>query len=171
MGILRVDHPDIIKFILAKKDTSQFQNFNWGRDDSTGDKVSPDFKRLAEAFGIPTRPVAPTLPFKFDDFYGACGTRSMIPTDHETAPSRRLGELEGTSFDAARPHLMGRNGSLSGGFRRAPENIPGLLGLLIEKVFLDGRPGNGPYKPLENIACPVFGNIQFFNRLLEIERT
>ena len=25
----------------------------------------------------------------------------MIPTDHETATSRRLGELEGTSFDAA----------------------------------------------------------------------
>jgi hypothetical protein len=26
---------------------------------------------LAESFGIPTRPIAPTLPFKFDDFYAS----------------------------------------------------------------------------------------------------
>jgi pyruvyltransferase len=28
---------------------------------------------LAESFGIPTRPIAPTLPFKFDDFYASVG--------------------------------------------------------------------------------------------------
>jgi hypothetical protein len=28
---------------------------------------------MAEAFGVPVRPIAPTLPFKFDDFYAACG--------------------------------------------------------------------------------------------------
>jgi hypothetical protein len=30
---------------------------------------------LAEAFGIPVRPMAPKLPFKFDDFYSAVGKR------------------------------------------------------------------------------------------------
>ncbi|MBU0461575.1 MAG: adenosylcobalamin-dependent ribonucleoside-diphosphate reductase, partial [Nanoarchaeota archaeon] len=45
MGILSVDHPDIIKFILAKKDTSQFQNFNLSV------AVTDDFMRAVERKG------------------------------------------------------------------------------------------------------------------------
>ncbi len=35
---------------------------------------------LAESFGIPVRPIAPTLPFKFDDFYASVGKKgNYIP--------------------------------------------------------------------------------------------
>ncbi len=66
MGVLRVDHPDILAFIKAKEDQSRYTNFNFSvaitdafmqavRDDTTYDLVNPATGEVAES--LPARRV------------------------------------------------------------------------------------------------------------------
>ena len=59
MGVLRVDHPDILEFIAAKEDQTRFTNFNFSvaitdlfmeavREDTTYDLIDPSTKKVID---------------------------------------------------------------------------------------------------------------------------
>ena len=112
MGILRVDHPDILEFIGLKQDQSEMNNFNL----SVG--ITSDFMRaLARHRRLPlinprTRKTDQAMPaaMVFDRLAQAAwatGEPGVIFLDHINAdnPTPRLGDIEATNPCGEQPLL------------------------------------------------------------------
>ncbi|HUU54346.1 MAG TPA: vitamin B12-dependent ribonucleotide reductase [Armatimonadota bacterium] len=112
MAILRVDHPDIVDFITAKRDTTQLTNFNISvglteefmeavRDDTEYDLVNPRTKKVVQR--CPARDI-------FDMIVQgawATGEPGIVFLDRLNAsnPTPELGEIESTNPCGEQPLL------------------------------------------------------------------
>jgi ribonucleoside-diphosphate reductase alpha chain len=112
MGILRVDHPDILKFIGLKQDPAEMNNFNLSVG-LTADFMSALERRQGYALINPrTRKATKRLPAQivFDRLAQsawATGEPGVIYLDHINAgnPTPKLGEIEATNPCAEQPLL------------------------------------------------------------------
>jgi len=112
MGILRVDHPDILKFIGLKQDPAEMNNFNLSVG-LTADFMSALDRRQGYALINPrTRKTTKRLPAQvvFDRLAQsawATGEPGVIYLDHINAgnPTPKLGEIEATNPCAEQPLL------------------------------------------------------------------
>jgi len=112
MGILRVDHPDILKFIGLKQDPAEMNNFNLSVG-LTADFMSALERRQGYALINPrTRKTTKKLPAQivFDRLAQsawATGEPGVIYLDHINAgnPTPKLGEIEATNPCAEQPLL------------------------------------------------------------------
>ncbi|MDR3088227.1 MAG: adenosylcobalamin-dependent ribonucleoside-diphosphate reductase [Desulfobulbaceae bacterium] len=104
MGVLRVDHPDILDFIHAKEDQSRFNNFNFSvaitdafmRAVEEGD----DYNLLEPATGAVVRQLAAATVFsKIIDLAWHNGEPGVLFIDaaNRANPTPQLGEFEATN--------------------------------------------------------------------------
>jgi ribonucleoside-diphosphate reductase alpha chain len=112
MAILRVDHPDIVEFITAKRDTSALTNFNISvgltgefmqaiRDDAEYDLVNPRTQKVVER-----RPAREIFDLIVEGAWGT-GEPGIVFLDRlkEANPTPALGEIESTNPCGEQPLL------------------------------------------------------------------
>jgi len=112
MAILRVDHPDIVDFITAKRDTTQLTNFNISvglteefmqavRDDTEYDLINPRTKKVVQR-----RRAREVFDLVVDGAWGT-GEPGIVFLDRLNAsnPTPELGEIESTNPCGEQPLL------------------------------------------------------------------
>lgn len=112
MGILRIDHPDILEFIGLKQDQKEMNNFNLSVG-LTAEFMSALHRRRRYALinprtGKATRQLPATLVFdRLTQAAWASGEPGVIYLDHINAasPTPRLGEIEATNPCGEQPLL------------------------------------------------------------------
>ncbi|HET9846054.1 MAG TPA: adenosylcobalamin-dependent ribonucleoside-diphosphate reductase [Nitrospira sp.] len=158
MGILRVDHPDIVEFIALKQDPSAMNNFNL----SVG--ITPDFMRaLARNRHYPlinprTRKPAKRLPARmvFERLVQAAwatGEPGVIFLDHINAgnPTPRLGDIEATNPCGEQPLLAYESCTLGS--------------INVSKFVRAGRPG--PVIDYERLATAIGLAVRFLDNVID----
>ncbi len=112
MGILRVDHPDIIDFIRAKTGTNEYKNFNLSVaiTDSFMEKVAKgeDFPLINPRTGVPVAKVSAGKIFaEIVESAWASGEPGVIFIDriNEHNPTPALGPIESTNPCGEQPLL------------------------------------------------------------------
>ncbi len=112
MGILRVDHPDIIKFITAKKEMENLNNFNISvaltEEFMEAVKNRSDYSLINPRTGTETKRIAAADVFELivDSAWGS-GEPGIIFLDrvNRSNPTPKLGEIESTNPCGEQPLL------------------------------------------------------------------
>ena len=164
MGILRVDHPDIEKFITCKNDTKRFTNFNLsvGLTNSFMEAViqDRDFPLINPRTGQEVQKVQAAAPFDLIvQSAWATGEPGIIFLDaiNRDNPVLHLGDVEATNPCGEQPLL--------------PYESCNLGSLNLAKVVKDGSIEYGLLKELVHTAVHFLDNVIDANRLpLEVIR-
>ena len=112
MGVLRIDHPDILDFITLKQDPSEMTNFNLSvglsRDFMRALERGKPFALLNPRTGKPIKRVPSQMVFdRLVEAAWATGEPGVIFLDHVNAtnPTPQLGEIEATNPCGEQPLL------------------------------------------------------------------
>jgi ribonucleoside-diphosphate reductase alpha chain len=104
MGILRVDHPDIMHFITCKEDNSKLNNFNLSvnitEDFMTAVETGADYALISPRSSVPTSMLKASVVFdKIVDMAWKNGDPGIIFIDRINAenPTPHMGDIESTN--------------------------------------------------------------------------
>lgn len=158
MGILRVDHPDILEFIGLKQDQSAMNNFNL----SVG--ITSDFMRalarrrryplINPRTGKPTKRLPATMVFdRLVQAAWATGEPGVIFLDHINAdnPTPQLGDIEATNPCGEQPLLAYESCTLGS--------------INVSKFVRPGRPD--PVIDYERLATAITLGVRFLDNVID----
>ena len=158
MGILRVDHPDILEFIGLKQDQSAMNNFNL----SVG--ITSDFMRalarrqryplINPRTGKPTKRLPATMVFdRLVQAAWATGEPGVIFLDHINAdnPTPQLGDIEATNPCGEQPLLAYESCTLGS--------------INVSKFVRPGRPD--PVIDYERLATAITLAVRFLDNVID----
>ena len=158
MGILRVDHPDILEFIGLKQDQSAMNNFNL----SVG--ITSDFMRalarrrryplINPRTGKPTKRLPATMVFdRLVQAAWATGEPGVIFLDHINAdnPTPQLGDIEATNPCGEQPLLAYESCTLGS--------------INVSKLVRPGRPD--PVIDYERLATAITLGVRFLDNVID----